>query len=399
MTRFTSKVTPLSTHPSRLITYAQSPPTKDASNVPGVIEDDELAKMKQEIEQLRAEALKRVDALSKEVAQVEEEVRSKIPSIQSETPVPAARTTSDRKPTMVDKEELLHVWEQNPPHATAAKNETVTQTTRQPLMKSMPMQVEKKGDLDLLDGTHWKIMLNIGREPGTWMSKTWGVSGDRLLLNLEVCFEGQQLYERDDFLMGIGNAKVCRVVHHELSIAPTLMEGSRQVTLKDGGWRIAKGEGPLGTDLLRFFIETDSEIRHSGGDVYVPPGRIYCSCGFFLMHRPSGIKDQLRERMTNLEERREEIEEELQEEGFLSMKRMKLSKELFDIGWKEAEIRKTMNEADVVEPDKGLLRVSKKGDVGLTREGGVCCKVQKGPVVEYHILGRFSVAAIEPREE
>ena len=169
--------------------------------------------------------------------------------------------------------------------------------------------------------------------------------------------------------------------------------------MKDGGWRIAKGEGPLGTDLLRFFIETGTEIRHLGGDVYVPPGRIYCSCGYFLMQRPSEIKDQLRERMTNLEERRAEIEEEFLDEGIFSVKQMKLSKELFDIGWKEAEIRKTMNEAEVVEPDKTILRVSTNGDVGLTREGEVCFKVQKGPVAEYHILGRCSVAALAPRDE
>ena len=64
---------PLSVSPckSRLIFSALSPPTKDA---PSVSHDDELAKMKQEIEQLRAEAIKRVDALSKQVEQVEGEV-------------------------------------------------------------------------------------------------------------------------------------------------------------------------------------------------------------------------------------------------------------------------------------------------------------------------------------
>ena len=49
----------------------------------------------------------------------------------------------------------------------------------------------------------------------------------------------------------------------------------------------------------------------------------------------------------------------------------------------------------VTEPNKKLLKFSKDGDVGLTKEGGVCCRVMKGPVTEYHILGRFSSACID----
>ncbi len=49
----------------------------------------------------------------------------------------------------------------------------------------------------------------------------------------------------------------------------------------------------------------------------------------------------------------------------------------------------------VKEPDKGLLLFLRDGDVGLTKEGGVCCWVNKGVVVEYHILGRFSIASVD----
>lgn len=33
-----------------------------------------------------------------------------------------------------------------------------------------------------------------------------------------------------------------------------------------------------------------------------------------------------------------------------------------------------------------MLRFTKDGSVGLTKEGGACCKANKGPVVEYHYL-------------
>ena len=49
----------------------------------------------------------------------------------------------------------------------------------------------------------------------------------------------------------------------------------------------------------------------------------------------------------------------------------------------------------VTEPDRRLLHFSKDGDIGLTREGGVCCRVNKGPMVEYCILGRFSIASVD----
>jgi hypothetical protein len=35
-------------------------------------------------------------------------------------------------------------------------------------------------------------------------------------------------------------------------------------------------------DLLRFFIDVGNErVAHSDGDVYLPTGRVYCSCGYF----------------------------------------------------------------------------------------------------------------------
>jgi hypothetical protein len=384
------------------------------SAISATISEDEqkLVKMREEIEQLRTEAIKRVEALSREADKVEEVLIHDAPNSQTQENTAQQQKTSTgdsvevhSKGKKVDDKKtrkalVEDMWEQNPPHTSSTSSGTMRDNKIQDLElgKPMPMQVEKKHDLNLLDHTHWRVMLDIGRDPGTWMPKTWGASGNRMLLNLELCFEADQLYDREEFLEGVGNAKVCRVVHHELNIAPTMTEGIKRVfTLKDGGWRIVKGAGPLGTDVLRFFIETETEIRQ--GDVYVPPGRIYCTCGYFVMHRPSGIKDYLRKEMSEVEERIEKIREELQEEAFFSLKRLKLSKELFDLELKEAANQKALNEAAIVEPDKSLLRVSRKGDVGLTREGGVSCKVKKGPVTEYHVLGRFSVAAIEPRGE
>ena len=69
-----------------------------------------------------------------------------------------------------------------------------------------------------------------------------------------------------------------------------------------------------------------------------------------------------------------------------------------DIRFQATELQKKMNEAAVRDPDRAILRFSRDQSVGLTREGGVCCKVQKGMAFEYHILGKFEIASMENRE-
>ena len=51
--------------------------------------------------------------------------------------------------------------------------------------------------------------------------------------------------------------------------------------------------------------------------------------------------------------------------------------------------------AKLQEPEKSQLRLSKAGNIGLSREGGVCVKVRKGLALEYHILGRMEVGCVQ----
>jgi hypothetical protein len=69
----------------------------------------------------------------------------------------------------------------------AVSNAPRKETTFSPMRTQQVSQDES----NLLDGTRWKVMLNIGREAGTWMPKTWGISGERLLLNAEVEFTSE----------------------------------------------------------------------------------------------------------------------------------------------------------------------------------------------------------------
>ena len=74
---------------------------------------------------------------------------------------------------------------------------------------------------------------------------------------------------------------------------------------------------------------------------------------------------------------------------------IRISREISRLRREAGAVNAKLNFAAVKEPDRRLLRFSKDGGVGLTKEGGVCCQVNKGPIVEYHILGRFSIASVD----
>jgi len=249
-----------------------------------------------------------------------------------------------------------------------------------------------------LEETSWKITLNIGREKGTWMPKSWGSSGDRLLLKLVIKFTGNELRDREDFLGGMEGAKILEILDNEATIGPTLQEGIKRLTTKSGGWRIIPKEGPAGTDLMRFYIEINEESQHLGSDVICPKGRIYCTCGYFPANsgRPSGRKETIREEQKILRMRYEHLKnEEKNDTNMFSLMKISRSKRKLKLLADNNTLNEHLKVARIQEPEKDLLRFSNDGSTALTREGGVCRRVVKGLSTEYHILGRFSIASHE----
>jgi hypothetical protein len=102
----------------------------------------EVEELKHEIEEMKAEALRRMKALESQLSQ--ENMKTEAVAPQEE--VKAA--------VSVEKEVAPRVAVSNAPR----KTET--------LVTNVPIQ--PKDDMSLLDGTRWKVMLNIGREPGTY---------------------------------------------------------------------------------------------------------------------------------------------------------------------------------------------------------------------------------------
>ena len=230
------------------------------------------------------------------------------------------------------------------------------------------------------------------------MPKDWGVSGERLVLNLNLIMTDKQLYEREEFLGSMGGAKILEVENNELIMAPTLTEGTRTIKVLDGGWRVAKGAGPMDTDLLRFYVEIEEQLSRKGSDVFCPKGRIYCSCGYFPTNRQStDYKERYKQQLEKMILRAEELDDEIAAEGPFSVVKLKKQAELFRLKVDMQETGEKLRAASVMEPNRSILKMSPDGSVGLTREGGVCCKVPKGIAIEYHILGKFSIASLQQR--
>uniref|UniRef100_A0A7S3KZG4 Uncharacterized protein n=1 Tax=Amphora coffeiformis TaxID=265554 RepID=A0A7S3KZG4_9STRA len=265
--------------------------------------------------------------------------------------------------------------------------------------------MHRPSDVHLVENTRWKIVFNLGREPGTWMPATWGASGERLRFTVVVDFLDEDLHEREDFLEGMAGAKKLRVL--EAWIGPTFdnsYHGRRNLRVRPtGGYKVVHGAGPLGTDVFRFYIETEESFRASPtSDVSCPRGRVYGNCGYFPTLEPEvrdsihAYKERLQKDYRAAANQYERLQQEKEEDARL------ISWDKFSRMNEEVKLRKLMQELDhkihearQMEPEKAQLRLSRKGDVGLTKDGGVCCKVQKGLALEYHILGRMEIAAVE----
>eukprot|EP01083_Nonionella_stella_P039769 108181_1 len=105
-----------------------------------------------------------------------------------------------------------------------------------------------------------------------------------------------------------------------------------------------------------------------------------------------GEKAMFKKKLDGMMTRAEQLDDEIANAGAFSFEGVKKNAELFRLKVDMQRTAESLQITSVTEPDASLLRFCSSGDAGVTKEGGVCCKVFKGGVaLEYHILGRFYI--------
>ena len=132
--------------------------------------------------------------------------------------------------------------------------------------------------LSTLTGSSWRLKLDIGLEPGSYLAKSdWGASGGRLRFNVDVDFEETPTAVAEELVGPLAGTRVLAVQSEGSFVG---FEGEKAVSFAGGGWCVQRGIGSSAESegLLRFWLDCSSGA--SKGDVDVAAGeRIFFSTG------------------------------------------------------------------------------------------------------------------------
>jgi len=254
-------------------------------------------------------------------------------------------------------------------------------------------------DSSLLHDTRWKVVVQVGSQ--RYNSALTDGGEKPLLVHLVVDFTPQLLREGDELLQGSG-ASVLEVKEAWVGASSTTEGRQRSVKIKStGGWKVLVGQGPKGIDILRFYIDVEEEICHSEevSTLRCPAERVYCTGGFFSMahhNEAEAFKNHLRGQLGQMVMEHDDLAlEREQDNRLLSFDGIKRNRKMGDLKQEIKAMNKNITLARIRDPEKAMLRLSRKGDFGVTKEGQVCYKNDtNGPTSEYLVLGKMEMASI-----
>ena len=130
-------------------------------------------------------------------------------------------------------------------------------------------------------GTGYRLYLDIGRDPGTWMDPRWGASGKRIELSLDVVLYADKVASttiqakmvKDNFA-----GKSTPVYQLESAQSARLRNGFDRMKCNGGGYRIDMANDG---QTARFFIEVEGKEGAEYGDISIPKGCLYFSLPCF----------------------------------------------------------------------------------------------------------------------
>ena len=250
--------------------------------------------------------------------------------------------------------------------------------------------------LSTLIGSRWRIKLDLGLEPGSWMPNTiegWGASGSRCIVNVDVEFDADAAETSEEL---VGPAKQTRVLTALNASSIVTLQGEQQVTFTSGGWCVQRRIGWKDDEEgeLRFWLDCESGCTR--GDVSVPVGEriFFCTSCFDDANGVKTLVAQQKETTEKLAVAEAQVEQDAKDdanEGLLAKAlnmRQKINRqeELQVLGWKKAFFERELPDLGI---DQRPAHIT-PGSLSLQRSRGV------GPFARasYHILGRFSAEPV-----
>ena len=380
--------------------------------------------IRQDIDAMREEAMKRLQTLNGKMDNIRRKQHEEGPSTQStfldastfeyvdlpETGVVYTDTAAVVDHAKDTRTNLISV-RNIPELSSTTKSKEAAKTTLPPSHIST--------ESSLLHDTRWKVVIRVGSTNQVALLE--GVEKP-LLLHLEIDFLPEALvnhhqqqedgteYLEDPLLQG--GSEDAKVMHIRESWvgASSLTEGrQRDVKIQStGGWKILHGQGPKGIDILRFYIDVEEEICHDPENSHLrcPAKRVYCTMGIFSMahhNEAESYKDYLRGKLNQLVTKYEDLTlEDERDNRIISLDQVKRAKQMMDLRAQIKSANRDITNARIRDPEKGLLRLSRRGDVGVTKEGQVCYRddgekseIENGASsAEYLVLGKFEAASV-----
>ncbi|GMH83608.1 hypothetical protein TL16_g09654 [Triparma laevis f. inornata] len=137
-------------------------------------------------------------------------------------------------------------------------------TTVSPLSSPVPTQ-----KAEAAARCRWRLLLNVGREEGTWMPEDWGASGSRLAIPLLVDFEATRSNLDDEMLVGRNSLLVSPA-----SDATFINEsGEQRLQVNPGGWSVEPPKEGKSPAVLRFWLDFgEGGVKR---DTTLPAGKVF----------------------------------------------------------------------------------------------------------------------------
>ena len=263
------------------------------------------------------------------------------------------------------------------------------------------------GYTSTLQGTSWRIKLDLGLEPGSWMPRTvegWGTSGGRLLVDALIDFAESSATEGEEL---VGPQAQTRILAARGVSKYVTLDGEQEVSFASGGWCVQRtlfSDARSEEGLLRFWLDCPSGLAKN--DIAVPPGeRIFFSTG--VWDEAAGLKEVAADRARVEEQLKALEEEEDEDEDGGSSGAFELPGAVFRRTMRRQERRGVLaRRRDYIGGfTTGLADADAEADAGtdaplMATGGSISLKRSRGAgflggtATEYHILGTFTAQRV-----